>query len=78
MERYRDVGGCWRKDNSNYIRSSIARGTSNIAFPAEKKKPQQHENRPIKEREFTALPIQELLFSIQASRRTCSQAHAYE
>lgn len=35
MERYRDVGGCWRKDNSNYIRSAIALGTDNIAFPAE-------------------------------------------
>lgn len=35
MERYRDVGGCWRKDNSNYIRSSIASGTDNIAIPAE-------------------------------------------
>lgn len=48
MERYRDVGGGWRKDNSNYIRSSIASGTDNIAFPTEgeeeKKKRHDHDN----------------------------------
>lgn len=66
MERYRDVGGCWRKDNSNYIRSSIASGTDNIAFPAEgeeekkktRQRQQQHKNKPIKDRGgFTVLPM---------------------
>lgn len=36
MERSRDVGGCWRKDNSNYIKSLVALGTGNIVFPTEK------------------------------------------
>lgn len=45
MERYRDVGGCWRKDNSNYIRSSIASGTDNIAIPAEgEEEKKRHDN----------------------------------
>lgn len=35
MERYKDVGGCRRKDNSNDIRSAVASGTDNIAFPTE-------------------------------------------
>lgn len=36
MEGWRDVGGCWRKDNSNYIRRPAAPGVGIIAFSAEK------------------------------------------
>lgn len=50
------MGGCWRKDNSNYIRMFVAQGNSNIAFPAEKRK--KHENRLTTEKDFIALLIQ--------------------
>lgn len=89
MERYRDVGGGWRKDNSNYIRSSIASGTDNIAFPTEGEEEKKKKDTTTTTTTTTQKQAHkgtrrvhcsahaELLLSVNTPRQIRSQAHSH-